>query len=225
MEQEKYPLPEVETKTLDCSSVEEAQEICAREWGIRPEDVDVRVVSEGKKLFGLLGSKITVEATSCAPVSYIKSCLYVNEILERMDLDLIPELTEDGTVDLVGEDIGIVIGRFGETLKALEHLTNLVCHRDLTTRRVHFDAAGYKRRRIHSLERLAGAVARDVLHSHKAIALEPMTAWERRIIHLELQDNKKLQTQSVGEDPSRRVVIAPAGMSIDSFEKRPRRHH
>lgn len=223
MEQERYPLPKVETKTLECASVEEAQEICAKEWGIRPEDVDVRVLSEGKKLFGLLGSKMTVEATSCAPVSYIKSCLYVNEILDRMNLDLVPELTEDGTIDLVGEDIGIVIGKFGETLRALEHITNLVCHRDLTTRRVHFDAAGYRTRRIRSLERLAASVAKDVLRNNKPISLEPMSAWERRIIHLELQNNKKLQTQSIGEDPSRRVIVAPAGMDINLIERAKRR--
>ena len=218
MEQERFPLPDIETKILECASLEEAQEICAKEWGIRPEDVDVRVVSEDKKLFGILGSKIQVEATSCAPVSYIRSCLFVNEILERMDLDLVPELTEDGIIDLVGEDIGIVIGKFGETLKALEHLTNLVCHKDLETRRVHFDAAGYRQRRIRSLERLAGSVAKDVLRNNKPISLEPMTAWERRIIHLELQNNKDIQTQSIGEDPSRRVVIAPAGVSIDGAE-------
>ncbi len=223
MEQERFPLPDIETKILECISTEEAQEICAKEWGIRPEDVDVQVVSEDKKLFGILGSKIQVKATSCAPVSYIRSCLFVNEILERMDLDLVPELTEDGIIDLVGKDIGIVIGKFGETLKALEHLTNLVCHKDLETRRVHFDAAGYRERRIRSLERLAGSVAKDVLRNNKPISLEPMTAWERRIIHLELQNNKNIQTQSIGEDPSRRVVIAPAGVGIDSAE-RFRRH-
>ena len=222
MEKERYPLPTVESKIFECSSAEEAQEICAKEWGIRPEDVDVRIISEDKKLFGLLGSKLRVEATSCAPVSYIKSCLFVNEILERMDLDLVPELTEDGTIDLVGEDVGIVIGKFGETLKAIEHLTNLVCHKDLQTRRVHFDAAGYRARRIRSLERLACSVAKDVLRGKKPFSLEPMPAWERRIIHLELQNNKKVQTQSIGEDPSRRVVIAPAGMSIDFVERHKR---
>lgn len=223
MEQERYPLPTVESKIFECSSLTEAQEICAKEWGIRPEDVDVRVISEDKKFFGLLGSKLRVEATSCAPVSYIKSCLYVNELLDRMNLDLVPELTEDGTIDLVGEDVGIVIGRFGETLKALEHITNLVCHKDLETRRVHFDAAGYRARRIRSLERLACSVAKDVLRAKRPLSLEPMTAWERRIIHLELQSNKNIQTQSIGEEPSRRVVIAPAGMSIDSVERH-RRH-
>lgn len=223
MEQERFPLPNIETKILECGSMEEAQEICAKEWGIRPEDVDVQVVSEDKKLFGILGSKIQVKATSCAPVSYIKSCLYVNEILERMGLDLVPELTEDGIIDLVGEDIGIVIGRFGETLKALEHLTNLVCHKDLSTRKAHFDAAGYRSRRIRSLERLAGSVAKDALRNNKPISLEPMSAWERRIIHIELQNNKDIQTQSIGEGSSRRVVIAPAGMDINSYE-RPRRH-
>ena len=213
---EKYLTPKIETKILECTSTKEAQEICAKEWGIRPEDVDITVISQDKKLFGLLGSSLKVEAKSCAPVSYIKSCLFVNEILERMNLDLVPELTEDGTIDLVGskDDMGIVIGKAGETLAAIESITNLVCHTEEATKRVHFDAGGYKRRKTYTLRRLAADTARDVIRSGKPTVMRPMPAWERRVIHMKLQNNSKVHTQSIGEGNSRRLVVAPVGVEI-----------
>ena len=225
MEPKKYIIPKKETKILECTSTKEAQEICAKEWGIRPEDVDVRIISQDKKLFGLLGSNLKVEATSCAPIFHIKSCLFVNEILERMNLDLVPELTEDGVIDLVGDkkDMSIAIGKFGETLRAIENITNLVCRTDPTVAQVHFDVAGYNHRRVLSLKKLAFAVAKDVISSGKPVTLRPMPAWDRRIIHLKLQNNGRVHTQSIGEGSSRRVVVAPTGVEIDTTLRK--KHH
>ena len=135
-------MPSIESVVVECSSVDEAKQKCAAEWGLEPRDTEATILSEDKKLFGLLGSTLKVEVKPFAPVSYIKSCYFVNEILEKMDLDLEPELTEDGIINLVGEDAGVVIGRYGETLKALEYITNLVCHDDMSTRRVRFDCGG-----------------------------------------------------------------------------------
>ena len=224
MEHRKYAMPKIETKILECASTEEAQEICAKEWGIRPEDVDVTVLSEDKKLFGLLGSNIKVEAKSCAPVSYIKSCLFINEILERMNLDLVPELTEDGTIELVGDkdDMGIAIGRSGETLKALESIINMVCHTDPKTKRVYLDAGGYIRRKTNALRKLASSTAKDVIRKGKPITLKPMPAWDRCVIHLKLQDSDQVYTQSIGTGGARRVVVAPVGVEIDTT---PRKNH
>ena len=112
-------MPEIESRVVECSSVDEAKAKGAEIWGIQPDDIDATVISEDKKLFGLLGSTYKVEIAPFAPVSYIKSCHFVNEMLDKMDLDLIPELTDDGIINLVGEDAGVVIGRYGETLKAL----------------------------------------------------------------------------------------------------------
>ena len=130
---ELMPMPEIESRVVECSSVDEAKAKGAEIWGIQPDDIDATVISEDKKLFGLLGSTYKVEIAPFAPVSYIKSCHFVNEMLDKMDLDLIPELTDDGIINLVGEDAGVVIGRYGETLKALEYITNLVCHDDMST--------------------------------------------------------------------------------------------
>ena len=140
--EEQSPLPQIETAVIECSSVDDAKEKGAEMWGIKADDIEATIVSEDKKLFGLLKSTYKIEIRPFAPVSYIRSCHFVNEILDRMDLDLIPELTDDGMINLVGEDAGVVIGRYGETLKALEYITNLVCHDVMSTSRVRFDCGG-----------------------------------------------------------------------------------
>lgn len=221
--EEQPPLPEIESAVLECSSVDGARNRGAEMWGIRAEDIEANVLSEDKKLFGILGSDLKVEIRPFAPVSYIKSCYFVNEMLDRMDLDLIPELTDDGLINLVGEDVGVVIGRYGETLKALEYLTNLVCHEDMSTRRVRFDCGGYRDRREKALSRLADSVAREAVRKGGPVSLEPMSSWERRIIHVALRDNKEVETRSIGEEPTRRVLICPLGGTSRPAPQRRRR--
>lgn len=203
------PMPEIETLTVQCESLDEARRKGAELWDIAPEDIEVEVIAEDKKLFGLLGTSYRAEICPCAPVSYIKSCYFVNDILEKMELDLIPELTDDGIINLVGEDTGVIIGRYGETLRALEYLTNLGCHKDLSKRRVRFDCGGYRKHREATLTRLAESLARDAVRRGTAVSLDPMTSWERRIIHMALSNNKDVETRSVGEEPARRVLITP----------------
>ncbi|MEG1825408.1 MAG: RNA-binding cell elongation regulator Jag/EloR [Cloacibacillus sp.] len=222
-ETEQIPLPEIESSVVECPSVDEAKAQGAKMWGITPDDVDATVISEDKKLFGLLGSTFKVEIRPFAPVTYIKSCHFVNEILDKMDLDLIPELTDDGMINLVGEDAGVVIGRYGETLKALEYITNLVCHDDLSTRRVRFDCGGYRERREQTLKRLAESIAREAKHKGSPVSLEPMSSWERRLIHIALRDNKDVETRSIGEEPLRRVLVCPVGAASGNRRRRPQR--
>ena len=209
--EEKCPMPEIESVVLECESVEEARRKAAELWNIKPEDVETEIISEDKKLFGFFGCTYKVRVRPFAPVSFIKSCHFVNEVLEKMDLDLIPELNEDGMINLVGEDVGVVIGRYGETLKALEYLTNLACHEDMSTRRVRFDCGGYRLRREQTLTRLAESIARESLRKGTPVSLEPMSSWERRLVHLALKDNKEVETKSIGEEPSRRVLVCPVG--------------
>ena len=220
---DQVPMPEIESKIFECGSEEEAKEKAAKLWGVQPEDIVTEVLSEGKKLFGLLGTSMRIEVRPIAPLCYIQSCYFVNEVLEKMDVDLVPELEEDGIVNLVGEDQGVVIGRYGETLKALEYLTNLVCHEDLSTRRIRFDCGGYRDRRTHTLTRLAISLAREAVKKKAPITLEPMTSWERRVVHIALRDNDEVETRSVGEDPSRRVTICPAGSTPKRNLKKRRR--
>ena len=220
---ELMPMPEIESRVVECSSVDEAKAKGAEIWGIQPDDIDATVISEDKKLFGLLGSTYKVEIAPFAPVSYIKSCHFVNEMLDKMDLDLIPELTDDGIINLVGEDAGVVIGRYGETLKALEYITNLVCHDDMSTRRVRFDCGGYRARREQTLRRLAESIAREAKRKGSPVSLEPMSSWERRLIHIALRDDKDVETRSIGEEPLRRVLVCPVGGQRRERGRRPQR--
>lgn len=220
---ELMPMPEIESRVVECSSVDEAKAKGAEIWGIKPDDIDATVISEDKKLFGLLGSTYKVEIAPFAPVSYIKSCHFVNEMLDKMDLDLIPELTDDGIINLVGEDAGVVIGRYGETLKALEYITNLVCHDDMSTRRVRFDCGGYRARREQTLRRLAESIAREAKRKGSPVSLEPMSSWERRLIHIALRDDKEVETRSIGEEPLRRVLVCPVGGQRRERGRRPQR--
>ncbi len=224
--EEQCPLPEIDTAVVECASVEEARSKGAEMWGIKPDDIEAKIISEDKKLFGLLGSTYKVEISPFAPVSYIKSCHFVNEMLDKMDLDLIPELSDDGMINLVGEDAGVVIGRYGETLKALEYLTNLVCHDDMSTRRVRFDCGGYRGRREQTLSRLADSIAREAVRKGSPVSLEPMSSWERRIVHIALRENRDVETRSIGEEPTRRILVCPVSSSGGQHRKRrPRREH
>ena len=109
-----------------------------------------------------------------------------------------------------GEDMGILIGKRGQTLDSLQYLTSLVInknHSDYT--RVKLDTEDYRRRRADTLENLSRNIAYKVKRTHKAIALEPMNPYERRIIHSSLQSNRYVETYSEGEEPYRHVVVTP----------------
>lgn len=225
MEQRKQnPVPDIDTAIFECASLEEARAKGAELWGIDEQDVECETLQEDKKLFGLLGSTYRIEAHPCAPLSYIKSCYFVNEVLDKMELDLVPELSEDGIVNLVGEDTGVVIGRYGETLRALEYLTNLACHEDMTKRRLRFDCGGYRKKREDTLTRLAESIAREAVRKGSPVGLEPMSSWERRIVHIALKENDEVETRSVGEEPSRRVLVCPlVRKNRGRSRRRPRR--
>lgn len=134
-------------------------------------------------------------------------------LLRRMDSNARPLVTEaeDGSIKVVleGERLGALIGRRGETLDAIQHLTNYaVNHGEDKRVRVFVDAEGYRRKREESLQRLAEKVAGKVVKYRKNMMLEPMNAYERHVIHTALQDWEDIITYSTGSEPNRRVVIA-----------------
>ena len=138
---------------------------------------------------------------------------FVKGLLEHMGSDAVPHahLGENDTyqVDLVGEDLGFLIGRRGETLDAIQHLTNYAINRDSSKRaRINVDAENYRRKREESLKRLAQKVAGKVVKYRRSITLEPMNAYERHVIHATLQDYPDVTTHSTGTEPGRRVVVS-----------------
>lgn len=112
-------------------------------------------------------------------------------------------------VDLNGEDIGFLIGYRGETLYAFQNIISSIASKGLENRvRLILDIEGYKAKREKTLEDLAEKIAKTVVKTRRDVTLEPMQAYERKIIHAKLQNNKKVTTKSVGEEPRRRVVIS-----------------
>ena len=137
---------------------------------------------------------------------------FLKGLLEHMGSQAIPHawLTKENTymVELIGEDLGYLIGRRGDTLDALQQLCNYTINRSIDGHvRINVDAESYREKREDSLRRYAHKKAQQVLKAHRRTTLEPMNAYERHVIHAALQDMDRITTYSVGTDPNRRVVI------------------
>ena len=137
---------------------------------------------------------------------------FIKGLLEHMDSKAVPQCRKvDGNtykVDLVGEDLGYLIGRRGDTLDAIQHLANYTVNRDVEGHiRINVDAECYREKREDSLRRYARKKAQQVLKARRRTTLEPMNAYERHVIHAALQDMENITTHSTGVEPNRRVVI------------------
>ena len=141
----------------------------------------------------------------------------LRELLERVvsatGVEASIEVTEDDetlTGILEGEDLGLLIGHHGHTIDALEHLAFRIAYRDTEPRkRVTVDASGYRERRGAVLRRQADRAAGEALESGRPVALDAMTAAERRLVHEHLRDRHEVETYSEGEEPQRHLVVAP----------------
>ena len=139
---------------------------------------------------------------------------FLTGLMEHLHVQAVPEIyvNERGyQVVLQGHGLGAIIGRRGETLDAIQQLTNYSVNRGQSKRvRIHVDAEGYRAKREESLQRLAVKVAGKVVKYRKNMALEPMNAYERHVIHAALQDYPNVTTYSTGVEPNRRTVVAYA---------------
>ena len=143
-----------------------------------------------------------------------KAAAFLKEIFDSIDLGEVEIKSvynrEEGSleVDFEGEDMGILIGKRGQTLDSLQYLTSLVVNKDRDKYvRVKLDTEDYRRRRKETLENLARGIANNVRKSRKSVVLEPMNPYERRIIHSVLQNNRFVETVSEGEEPYRHIVV------------------
>ncbi|MDO4845966.1 MAG: RNA-binding cell elongation regulator Jag/EloR [Oscillospiraceae bacterium] len=137
---------------------------------------------------------------------------FLKGLLEHMGSDAIPHAWRDEDsvcrVDLVGESLGMLIGRRGETLDAIQHLANYAINQGSKHLRITVDAEGYRAKREEALRALANKVANKVLKYRRNVMLEPMNAFERHVIHAALQSVEGVTTFSTGTEPNRRVVVA-----------------
>ena len=159
--------------------------------------------------------KKPVELPTPAPEGTVEARIetFIKGLLEHMGSDAVPTAVKvaDDTyaVELIGEHLGMLIGRRGDTLDAIQHITNYAVNHGQNKRvRINVDAENYRKKREESLERLATKVAGKVTKTRRNITLEPMNAYERHVIHAALQDYPDVTTYSTGTEPGRRVVVA-----------------
>ena len=138
--------------------------------------------------------------------------VFLKGLLEHMGSQAVPHAWKENDntymVELVGDDLGYLIGRRGDTLDALQHLSNYTINRGIEGHiRINVDAEAYRQKREDSLRRYATKKAQQVLKAHRRTTLEPMNSYERHVIHATLQDMDRITTYSVGTEPNRRVVI------------------
>lgn len=196
-------------------TVDEAVSFALAELGVDEKKVEIEVLeAPSKGLFGLIGNKpakvrVTLKKVDAAVVAEE----FLNHIFSSMHLTVTIEKNtgEEGIVfNLRGEDLGILIGKHGQTLDALQYLTNLAANRDIEGERVRIvvDVEDYRKRREETLYRLAERLAEKVKRRGERVVLEPMSRHERKIIHMALQEDTRISTYSEGDEPYRKVVIA-----------------
>jgi len=197
------------------ATVEQAIEKAEAQLGLSRDQFEVEVVREGKSgISEAGGEEALIRVTPVTPLDR-DVVQMVTEILDTLLglLDVtgkVEVLSDEIPLDLniTGDDLGILIGRRGQTLACLEYITKLIVVGRLKSwLPLTVDVAGYKKRRRDSLQRLALYLAEQVKSRRRAITMEPMPADERRIVHLTLADNPDVTTQSIGEGESRKVVI------------------
>ena len=222
---------------VDGKTVQEAIEKGLRKTGLSRNDVDVKVLSEGKTgLFGLMGAspakiKISSKGSTDKPAGEKKPGIVpasqdlaeadssvkdkLKSILSLMDIKSeIKTGIENEYIhaDIQTEDSALLIGRKGQTLNSLEIIINMILSKKLGNNsiRATVDTAGYREKRRKILEHIAIKTAQEVQKTGDSVQLEPMSPGERRIVHLTLKDNPDVQTNSDGQGDFRKVVISPA---------------
>lgn len=193
-------------------TIQEAVQAALGELGTYEENVDIEVLDEGNKgIFGIIGNKMARVRVTLKETGGEKASQFLYDVFDKMNLAAEIAVAEDEESVLLkvkGKDIGIIIGRRGETLDSLQYLASLVINKDKGSyKRVVIDVENYRQKREDTLVKLANRLADKVAKYKKSITLEPMNPYERRIIHSTLQNNRYVETYSVGEEPNRKVVI------------------
>ncbi|MCP1308473.1 RNA-binding cell elongation regulator Jag/EloR [Paenibacillus tyrfis] len=193
-------------------TIDEAVKNGLGQLGVPEERVKISVLEQPSKgLFGLIGAKDARVELELLPDAIEEAVAFLQEVLRSMKLDVRIEQKQDkdGTqLHLHGSELGMLIGRRGQTLDALQYLVNIVANRFSDRHvRIVLDAEQFRERRIKTLQELADRLAERVVRTRKEVVLEPMSPAERKVIHSWLQQHDKVRTFSRGDEPNRRIVI------------------
>ena len=198
---------------VTAKTVEDAITDALIQLGSTRENVDFEVVE--KETSGFLGlnkkpAKVRValkETMQDKAVNFLEDVFKLMEIQSEITVDYVEE-EKTMNINIVGEDMGVLIGKRGQTLDSLQYLVSLVVNKESEDYiKVKLDTENYRERRKETLENLAKNIAYKVKKTRKSVSLEPMNPYERRIIHSALQADTNVSTHSEGEEPYRRVVV------------------
>ncbi|KXG73845.1 RNA-binding cell elongation regulator Jag/EloR [Thermotalea metallivorans] len=193
-------------------TVEEAVKSALAELKVTEDKVEIEVLeAPSKGIFGIIGTRQARVRVKVIDNPQETAVSFLKDVLKTMGLEAQYKTKIKGDtlyVDLFGKDMGILIGRRGQTLDSLQYLVSLVVNKEREQYlRVVLDTEDYRRKREQTLIRLANRLAQKVKNSKRDIVLEPMNPYERRIIHSALQNHPYVETKSQGEEPYRKVII------------------
>lgn len=199
---------EVSAKTVNDAIIEACQKL-----GVTSDKMEHEVMEEGSAGFLGIGSKPAVIKAwvKCSIEDEAKN--FLNEVFAAMNMTVVVGVKYDAEeksmdIELSGDEMGVLIGKRGQTLDSLQYLVSLVVNKNAEEYiRVKVDTENYRERRKETLENLARNIAYKVKRTKRPVSLEPMNPYERRIIHSALQNDKYVTTHSEGEEPFRRVVV------------------
>lgn len=202
---------EVSAKTVNDAITEACQKL-----SVTSDKLEYEVIEEGSAGFLGIGSKAAVIKARIKEEDVSvdeKAKEFLKEVFSAMKLTVAIDAKYDDIennldINLEGEEMGVLIGKRGQTLDSLQYLTSLVVNKDTEDYiRVKVDTENYRKRRKETLENLAKNIAFKVKRTKRAVSLEPMNPYERRIIHSALQNDRYVTTHSEGDEPFRRVVV------------------
>jgi len=200
---------EVSAKTVSDAITEACQKL-----GVTSDKLDYEVVEEGSSGFLGIGAKSAVIKASVKKSSVEEvTRVFLNDVFQAMNMEVViaikfNEEEKSMDIELSGNEMGVLIGKRGQTLDSLQYLVSLVVNKESEEYiHVKVDTENYRQRRKETLENLAKNIAYKVKRTKRSVSLEPMNPYERRIIHSALQNDKYVTTHSEGEEPFRRVVV------------------
>lgn len=200
---------EVSAKTVNDAITEACQKL-----GVTSDKLDYEVVEEGSSGFLGIGAKPAVIKASVKKSSVEEVArVFLNDVFQAMNMEVVIDIKyndEEKSMDieLSGNEMGVLIGKRGQTLDSIQYLTSLVVNKgNAGYVRVKVDTENYRARRKETLENLAKNIAFKVKRTKKPVFLEPMNPYERRVIHSALQNDPLVSTHSEGEEPYRKVVV------------------
>lgn len=200
---------EVSAKTVSDAITEACQKLM-----VSSDKLEYEVVEEGSTGFLGIGAKPAIIKAKVKDSIEDVAKIFLDDVFKAMNLEVVINIKYDENerfmdIDLSGNEMGVLIGKRGQTLDSLQYLVSLVVNKDVEDYiRVKVDTENYRQRRKETLENLAKNISYKVKRTKRSVSLEPMNPYERRIIHSALQNDKYVTTHSEGDEPFRHVVVA-----------------